>query len=169
MSLTKIEEEIKYHHGKCDIEYKTKNGLVYMKVNDLVIFENVNIVDEKNFQLRNLENGLEKAHDILVRTPQLITVHGYSKLITENSHPNTRIPPLELLRGLGILKLDTVTGFFYTLDGNFEYVVVNRGYTSYDEINWADWYGVYTITKDNHLYKVRGILKNSSEFGGIAL
>lgn len=166
MNLMKVEKEITYYHGKCDIDYKSKNGLIFLKVNDLVIFNNTSKINAAS-QPINLEVGLDKAYDIMVRSPQLITVHGYSKLVTENSHPSTLIPPLTLLRSLGVLKINTVDGIIYTLDGNFEYTTITRTYNSYDEIDWSDWYGIYTICQEDNIYKVRGLLKKPTEIIGI--
>lgn len=156
--MFKYEDEIAYHHGKCDIVYKKEGNKVFLQVNDLVIFDNEYIINNDNFERRDIESGLEIAYDILVRSPQLITARDYSNLFGDQNIANAKLPSFELLRSLGIKKINNPTGIDYA-NGKRELIVYTRLYPSYDDVKWFDYAILYTIEHRLDGYKVRGILK----------
>lgn len=164
--MFKYESEIEFHHDKCDITYKKEGNNVFLQVNDLVVFDNVSVLDSDIFERRDLESGLEKAYDILVRSPQLITSRDYPLLFGDRNIANAKLPTFELLRSLGIKKINNPTGIDFTKDAKHngrELIVKTRQYASYDDVKWFDYEILYLIEHRNDGYIVRGILK--SELG----
>ena len=161
--VNELEREITYHHSKCDITYTNKSGVVFLQVNDLVIYDGINEDAIKAFENINLDCGLEKAYDKLVRSPQLITSRDYynGKFITDQSISNARYPSFELLRGLGIKIMNYPIERDYNKDSDSQSIeAVTRSYSGYEEVDWVRYEYLYSIEHTANGYKVRGVFKD---------